>query len=701
MRADYLTYQRATAECIRGLALQLVLTVAMVIYAALARDLAAWTAAAYIGVGAAGWLCLCIVFDQHRRERIEAMEADALAASPVSGSSVFEKAQDFRPAAQRLAMLHRFFVPAASLALGAILIGVGVWRFSVGKDHVAPDSYTPTGNTFISMAGWALGLGLATAALGFVFARYTATMAKQSAWTNLRAGASFTIGAAVLGFTMSVAHFVDFVGPDVIVRYLQVAFPIFMIVLGVEIFVNFLLGVYRPRKAGETPRPAFDSRLLSFVAAPDKIAQSISEAINYQLGFDVTSGWFYKLLSRWLLPLTVFGLLVVWGLSCLVVVQPHQRAIVLRFGRPVGEGDIGPGAHFKLPWPFETIYVPEYYSRDAKGRLEVTDHTATGVRTIDLGTSAPGTKEPILWTNEHAGEEVFQFVHASAVDQSQNPGGGDLADLAMVSVEMPLQYAVKDVRLFDELAPPEQRDDVLRATAKRAITMAMQQVTLDDILGGRRTVISQDLRKKIQLAFDELNPGPDGKARGAGVEILFLGISGVHPPKNSAAAFETPVSADERREANIEAAEADAIERLSKVVGGVPLARTIIKELDTLDLMKNDGAEAKAIADQELKIQTLLESAGGTAAEELAKARADRWAKHMTSRGQATRFEGRQALYAANPSLYRSQLYFDAMKDVMKDSRVYVTSENIPVSRVDLDLKDVFFGTDAFKPKDQ
>jgi regulator of protease activity HflC (stomatin/prohibitin superfamily) len=699
MRADYLTYQRATSECIRGLALQLVLTIAVVIYAALARDHAAMTAAGYLGVGCIGWLCLCIVFDQHRRERIEAMEVDAMATSPVSGSSVFEKPDEFRPAAQRLAMLHRYFIPGASLVMGTILVGLGVWRFTEGNLRLSPEVYTPVGQTFSSMAGWALGLGLAMAALGFVFARYTATMAKQSAWANLRAGASFSVGAAVLGLSLAVAHFVDFVGPDIVVRYLQVAFPIFMIVIGVEIFVNFLLGVYRPRKAGEMPRPAFDSRLLSFVAAPDRIAQSISEAINYQLGFDVTSGWFYKLLSKWLLPLTVFGVLIVWGLSCLVVVQPHQRAMILRFGRPISDKDVGPGAHFKLPWPLETVYVPEYFSRDDKGHLVVTDHTATGVRSLDLGTTAPGTKEPILWTNEHAGEEVFQFVHASVVDQAQ-VGQGDLADLAMVSVEIPLQYAVKDVRLYDELARPEHRDDLLKATAKRVITQYMQQITLDDVLGGRRTTVSQELRRRVQLAFDGLNPGTNGRARGAGVDVLFLGISGVHPPKNAAAAFETPVSADERREANIDAAEADAIEKLSKVVGSVRLGRTIVAELDMLEQMKADGASAKTVTDQEVKIQALLESAGGSAAEELARARAQRWATHMGSRGQASRYQGQLAMYTANPTLYRAERYFESMKAAMKDARVYITSDDINNLRVDSDLKDAFYGADPFKPKE-
>src|ERR1044071_6252880 len=84
MRADYLTYQRVTSECIRGLALQLVLTIAIVIYAVLARDHAAMSAAGYLGVGCIGWLCLCIVFDQHRRERIEAMEVDAMASTSIA-----------------------------------------------------------------------------------------------------------------------------------------------------------------------------------------------------------------------------------------------------------------------------------------------------------------------------------------------------------------------------------------------------------------------------------------------------------------------------------------------------------------------------------------------------------------------------------------------------------------------------------------
>jgi len=330
----------------------------------------------------------------------------------------------------------------------------------------------------------------------------------------------------------------------------------------------------------------------------------------------------------------------------------------------------------------------------------VADRTATGLRTLDLGTAPPGTPEPILWTNEHAGAEVYQFVRASAVPAAKTgePAGteADLADLAMVSVEIPLQYAVTDVQLFDELTVPERRDDLLRATAQRQITLYMQQLTLDDVLGGKRTDISAELRARVQAAFDNLNPGPDGKARGAGVEVVFLGISGVHPPKEAATAFETPVQADQRREAAIESARADAIEQLTQVVGDVGLARSVIHELDELDKL-GVRADPAVVAEQEFKVQQLLEKAGGGASSLLASARATRWQLHMGSRGRAARYQGQLALYNAAPELYRSGQYFEALRTAMLHSRVYITSDQIPELRTDLDLQDKDLGVDIFK----
>lgn len=695
MKADYITFRQATRVSLGGMVLQILLALALLIYGILAKDHAAVSGSVFAGAGVLAWFCLGIVYDQHRRERVEAMEAEALSTSPTAGTSVFTAGgEEFRPAAKRLAGLHRFFVPTVSLILGSFLVGMGIWRYLEARNRLAPEDFImPT------KEAWGLGLGLTIAVLGFVFARYAAGMAKHPAWANLRGGAAFAIGTAIIGLALAVCNFIDLIGPNGPLRWLQVIVPGFVVAIGVETYLNFVLGVYRPRRAGEIPRPAFDSRLLSLLAAPDRIAQSISEAINYQLGFDATSGWFYQLLSRAITPLIIMGIVIMWALSCVVVIKPHQRGMVLRFGA-IAREDIGPGWHLKLPWPVDTVYIPEFFRRDnAKSKPVLTDLTVTGLRTIDLGTSAPATKDPILWTNDHAGEEVYQFVRTSGnskLSQGENQGRSpELGDISMVSVEIPLQYAIKNVRQFDNLGPPQQRDDILKATAQREVVRFFQNVTLDDVLGGNRVRLAGELRARVQAAYDNLQTGKDASAKGAGVEIISLAIAGVHPPKDAADAFEKPVQADQKLQAHLESARAEEIKTLTEVVGDPQLARSIVAEIKTLDNLRETKAAAGAIKDQEFKVEKLLESAGGSAAALLAQARADRWTHHMKIRGLAARHAGRQQLYEASPEIYRYQTYFEALKDTMKGARVYIVpSQNFIL---DFENKDKDFGQDIFK----
>lgn len=685
MRADFQTYRSAAGAAFKGLTFQVVLTLVTFAYSFWGTDFAAFSGAIFMGVGIPAWLALAIVYDQHRRERVEAMENDALAASAAGGASVFENRGDFRPAAARLASLYKWFVPAVSILCGLVLVLLGWWRFTGSHQMIDTRYIAP------SRPGWALGLGVTFAALGFVVARYAAGLAKQAAWANLRAGAAFAAGSSMIWLAIAVAHLIDYVGPDTAVRYMPLAIPIFMMVIGAEIFLQFLLSVYRPRRVGELPRPAFESRLLGFAAAPDRLAQSISEAVNYQLGFDVTSGWAYRLLSRAVAPLVLVGALVIWLMSSVVVVQPHQQAMILRFGAPVRLG-LEPGWHFKWMWPFETAYVPEYFVRDEKGRQRIQDYTATGIRRVELGTMPPATTEPILWTNDHMGEEVWQYVRISP-----EVSGSQFTDIAAVSVEIPMQYTIKDVYIYDQLGAADERDELLRSVAKREVTRFFQTLSLDEILGGDRAALSRSLRAEVQKALDALNPDPAGKPRGSGVEIVFLGITGAHPPKDTAAAFETPVQASQRREANLAAAETDALAQLIDAAGDAAAAREIVKEIQALDVLREtQGSTPASLVEQELKVQELLRGAGGYAASELADAGADRWRTHMGARAQAARYRGQVALYEVSPHLYKASKFFEAFRDSFTDSRVYVVSDTVRDLNGVIDLKDVNLGLDVF-----
>jgi membrane protease subunit HflK len=686
MRADLQTYRTGAGAALKGLVFQVVLAVAALIYGLVGKDAAAITGTMFMGIGVLAWLALLIVYDQHRRERIEAMEMDALAASAAAGTSVFEGKEDFRPAAARLASLYRWFVPIVSLVCGGLLVGLGVWRYLGAVKSMPPLPAQP---------GWALGLGLGLGALAFVVARYMAGLGKQPAWANLRAGAAFAVGSSLIWLAIGIAHLVQYMGTDSVVRWLPVGIAVFLVVIGVETFLHFVLAVYRPRRAGELPRPAFESRLLGFAAAPDRIAQSISDAINYQLGFDVTSGWAYQLLARATAPLLLVGALVTWLMTSVVVVQPHQRAMILRFGQPV-RVNLEPGWHFKWMWPFESAYVPEFYTRSATGKLELKDRTVTGLRRVELGTLSPATREAILWTNDHATEEVWQYVRIGA-----GATGTGMTDIAAVSVEIPMQYAVRDVFVYDLLGAPDQRDDMIRAVARREATRFFQTMTLDDILAGDRASLSARLRGRIQAALDALNPDESGRPRGAGVEIVFLGIVGAHPPKDPALGFETPVQAAQRREANIRAAETDANEVLTKVAGDAQRARQIVMEIERLeamrDLRRRGEAGVEEVVEQEIRVQNLLATAGGEAASLLAAAAADRWTAHMGSRALAARYAGQVALFEACPDWYRASRFFEAFAESMQGSRVYIVSDQIRDLGGVMDLKDVSLGVDVFR----
>lgn len=708
MKADHQSYRRATTVCLLGLAIQLVLTLILLLYGIFGRDALAMTASGFVGIGLIVWISLAIVYDQHRRERIEAMEAEAFAESDAAASSVFEEGGDeLRVAARRLASLYRYFMPVTSLVVGGLLLGLGIWRFGVGKAHLDPDSWVHPAHM-----QWAMVIGLVVALAGFIFARFVSGMAKQPMWANLRAGAAYAVGAALFGLFLTIGHFVDSVGPDTLLRYLQIAYPIAIIVFGAEVFLNFVLNLYRPRQAGETPRPAFDSRLLGFVATPDRIAESINEAINYQFGVDVTGSWFYQLLSRSILLLVGLGVVVIWAMTLFAVVQPDQRGMILRFGRII-KPDVGPGLHVKAPWPIDRLMIPEYRLKDAKLGKSRTIRTTTGVRTIQLGTLPPANKGPVLWTNEHATQERYMLVQPTpstrairvAANEHGAEAGKQIRDYGLVSVGIPLLYKVTDPEAYELLASADQRDELLRVVAQREVFEYLTTVTVDDALSRGRSGVADKIWLRIQDAFSKLNPDENGVPRGAGVEVLFVGIENVHPPggappaANVAKAFEAVVQAEQIVQAKIEQARKDKIETLTRVVGTVDLAEQIIEQIDERNRLQRTGASEQALVEQDLKIEHLLEEAGGDAAATILAAKAERWKTHMGHRGRAAEYRGQLASYRASPMIYKADLYFEALKKAIRGARLYITSEDVPDLRVRFNLEDRDTGADVFEPK--
>lgn len=692
IQGDYLTYRKAANTAIVGLVIQLVLTIAVFFYAQSSGDDSAAAGTVFLLSGVLVWGVLLLVFDQHRRERMESMEAEQLAVSGVAAASAFENTGDeLRVAARRLAFLYKWVVPGASLLLAAVTIWFGLGAFTTTSSAEPNTTGRP---------GWALAVGISVAVVGFVFARFISGMAKVDAWANLRAGATTSVAAAIVGLVLAVGGFLELaLGIDLIVSVGPYIISIGMMAYGVEIILNFLLDLYRPRKPGEQPRPAFDSRFLSLLAAPDRIAENVGEAVNYQFGIDVTSSWFYQVLSRTIVALIAFAVLIGWLMSSLVVVQPHERGLILTngqisapllsFGDDDHDGDIGPGLHIKWPWPFSTYETPVSVGVGAE---EV--RTTTGVRVLQLASNPPEADHKIiLWTESHVSRERLNIVQPTrSTDAESASEDSTVAELSLVAAEVPMHYVVRDVKLFDQFAAPGQREQVLLQVGRRVVTQYLGERAIDEVLALSRTTMPEELRARLDEAYAQFNDG-----RGAGIDILFVGVNGVHPPLKAAPSFERVISARQNRESLIEEARRAQISELADIAGSVELAEEISAKLVALDeIRRTDGPEAEAYIEAELEVQRLLERAGGEAGERILQASASRWDRHMSERGRASLLQGQQEAYLASPELYRSNMYFEALRVAMRESRVYLTPGDLETLKIRLELQDKKAGTTVF-----
>ena len=704
MRADHLSYKRATNVAMLGIVIQLVLGVGLLLYGLLLDDRAGITGSIFILLGSVAWIALAIVFDQHRRERIEAVEFENFSEQDLASSSVFEESgADLRVAAKRLDGLYKYMLPGVSIAMGIALISLGWVRLS-GKSETFRDQLndsvarvTGTGHH-----GWAIALGIGIAVIGFVFARFTSGMARAKVWENLRGGSVYSVGSALFGLAIAISHFADLAGLSSVLGWMSDALSITMIVLGAEIFLNFVLDIYRPRPQGEYPRPAFDSRLLGFVAAPDRIAESINDAINYQFGYEVTSSWFYKLLSRSFIWLVLFGGVAVWLMTSLAVVEPHQRGILLVNGKPTGD-ELGPGLHFKPPWPFGKVIVPEFIrtetvgeGRDAK-QHEVVEQTATGVRVLQLGAAAPTKPAVMLWANEDL-EETLMVVQPSREEtlrRSRDFGRG----LSLATVRVPVYYSVMPggVESYLRLGiDGKTRDQVLHLVAQRELMRELASRSIDEVVGPGRNDIRESLKQRITKAFSELNPDSTGTPRGAGVEVLFVGLEDARPPHDAAKSYEQVLEASQKSATVVIQAQQSRAETLAKVVGSVEDAQEIVAAIAELDAMPS-STDPQALLEKELEIRKMIEDAGGEAGDIILAARADRWDEHMSARALSEEYQGKLAAFQAAPQIYENRMRFEAMAQAIKDLRLYIVDEAVE-KRIRLDLLDKYIGSSGFDP---
>jgi regulator of protease activity HflC (stomatin/prohibitin superfamily) len=311
----------------------------------------------------------------------------------------------------------------------------------------------------------------------------------------------------------------------------------------------------------------------------------------------------------------------------------------------------------------------------------------------------------LLWTNDHkaeikeekqllvvrpsAAEARGAALRADSIEAGVDPGAavtGAAAGVALIYAEVPVLFVVEDLEKYERLAQPGSRDRLLRAIGRREVIEYFATQNMDDVLGSGRLDASDELRKRVQAKFEALE---------AGVRVLYVGISGVHPPIQTAGAFEQVVSSEQMRQANIESARKESTATLAEAVGSVDLARRIVGEIAALEALPTSTPEDE-VKKQQQKIDDLLVAAGGKAASMIQKARADRWVRHMGDRGRAERYAGQLAAFRASPAVYAAGQYFQTLLKIMGQARVYITADSSVPVEIRMNLEDAESSTGLF-----
>jgi regulator of protease activity HflC (stomatin/prohibitin superfamily) len=702
MRIDHHAYQRATRVAALGFFLQAAVGVGLVLFALIGpgaahADTTLLHAALYVLLGTIAWLTLIVVFNQHKLERLEALEEDELAGA--GAESAFERsADDLRVAARRLQLMHRWLVPAASLAIAAGYGLLAWWMLRRLGDAELDFRLTEA-------KGWAVAICLGISAVAFLFSRFVAGMAKQPVWQNLRGGAAHMVGISLVTLAVAVGIGFRFFENEKVIHLIAYAIPILMIVLAGEIVLNFILHIYRPRVAGEVPRPSFDSKLLSLFAAPDNLVRTINEAVNYQFGFDVTSSWGYRLLIRSVAWLLALGAVVAVALDMIVIVEPDEQAVKLSRGRVVGAEPHGPGVMLKLPWPFQTA---ERHSVARVRELHLTGRQVDAlVRALQQPAGARSELADVQLFTQELGRKYDRpldpiIVRSSAVDPTvrqragiaadgDGPGDRITDDLALLDAEIMLQYRIRaDGGLLEYLdfsdAVPRRgtrsvRDHALATIAWREVTQEFARFRVDEILGPRREELVANLRERIQGALDRQRTG---------VEVVAVSLPLVRPSGEAAAQYEE-VSRSYHARGEMEiAARQQITSGLTQLVGDAALIEPVLAAITEFKAME----ETRGPADEESialrrAAEDLVMRGGGMAAQTIAEAERDRWVNLMSTRAEAVRLESQRQTYDAAPGLYRHRETMITYGNALSRLYKYILCVDPSLVEIDIDLREL------------
>ncbi|PWE54413.1 FtsH protease activity modulator HflK [Metarhizobium album] len=205
------------------------------------------------------------------------------------------------------------------------------------------------------------------------------------------------------------------------------------------------------------------------------------------------------------------GVLVIfWLIQSIYTVQPDERGVELRFGKPKQEIAM-PGLHFHI-WPFETVEI-----------VKVTEQQQ------NIGSKA---------------------------SSSSNSGLMLSGDQNIVNVQFSVLYTVSDPKSY--LFNLENPAETLQQVSESAMREVVGRRPAQDIFRDNRQQIAAEVKSTIQTTMDHY---------GSGISVNAVAIEDAAPPREVADAFDEVQRAEQDEDRFVEEANQYANQKLGQARG--------------------------------------------------------------------------------------------------------------------------------------
>jgi Cu+-exporting ATPase len=234
-----------------------------------------------------------------------------------------------------------------------------------------------------------------------------------------------------------------------------------------------------------------------------------------------------------------------WLASGLVQVNADEVGVVQRFGAV--RADLTPGLHVRYPWPVETVTK----LRPAQVRVVEVGFRTLPEERVRLLRQARAEQEKLrrpgvaaddgmTWAAAHT-EEVARLTDESLLIT----GDGNLVELLAT-----IRYTVSDPRQF--LFGSRDADVVIRSAAESVFRELAAGQPFLDLLTAGRAGFERQAAQRLTARLAEFAPA------GLGVELQGLTVHDLHPPQEVVASYHAVAEAIQRRDREINEAEAEA-----------------------------------------------------------------------------------------------------------------------------------------------